>query len=91
MITKLYFQGQSDSEWTLDQVFEYKVRYQILADSEDQFDYLTALQYMYGREIQIDTWAGWHEDAAAYLATRRIKKVMLPVWFSTTPLTVADI
>lgn len=91
MIDHVYMQGQSTAPWTLDNLFAYKIRFQVLVDTEDQFDYLSALQLMYGREIELDTWAGWHEKKDALKATRGMELKLLPTWFATSPVYVEEI
>lgn len=44
----------------LEQVFDYNVRFQILCDTQDQKDYLTAMQLMFGRGVDIQTWDEWN-------------------------------
>ena len=91
MITTLYRQGHPEHAATLDEVFDYIIRFQVLVDTEEHLDYLTALQLMYGREIQVDTWAGWHEQKDALKSTRGMELKLLPIWFSTTPITITEI
>lgn len=91
MIEQVYLQGMPDSPMSMDKLFAYKIRFQVLVDTEDQFDYMTALQLMYGREIELDTWAGWHEKKNALMATRKQELRLLPMWFTTTPVTIKEI
>lgn len=46
----------------IEQVFAYNVRFQILCDTDEQRDYLWAMQFMYGREVDIRTWETWHKQ-----------------------------
>lgn len=48
----------------LEQVFDYNVRFQILCDTQEQKDYLTAMQLMFGREVDIRTWDEWNKRKA---------------------------
>lgn len=62
MIDKLWMYAHGvkrDFPFTLDEVFNYNIRFQILCDTMDQRDYLWSLQLMLGREVDIRTWAEW--------------------------------
>ena len=70
-------------QMTLDQMFAWNIRYQVLTQTEEERDYLFALQLMYGREIQIETWAEWNERRQAYEVTCGGRLRLLPVVFIT--------
>lgn len=74
--------------WSMDRVFNYGIRFQILTQTQEEADYLTGLQLLYGREVQIDTLNQWKQKArlsqvtAHYRRTAPILK-LLPVVFTT--------
>ena len=70
-------------QMTLDQMFAWNIRYQVLTQTEEERDYLFAMQLMYGREIQIETWAEWNERRQAYEVTCGGRLRLLPVVFIT--------
>ncbi|MNQ75831.1 hypothetical protein D3C85_906370 [compost metagenome] len=72
--------------YTLDEMFAYNIRYQVLTYTEEQRDYLFALQLMYSRELEVETWAEWNERRIALMDTRRQKLRLLPIVFSTFKL-----
>lgn len=67
----------------LEEMFNYGVRFQVLTRTEEQKDFISALQLMYGREIQIETWAEWNERRQAYEVTCGGRLRLLPVVFTT--------
>ena len=80
--------GLFDMPITLDNMFNYNVRYQVIVDTERQFDYLFGLQLMYGRELEMDTWAGWNEKRIALMETRGLKLRLLPIVFTTSKISL---
>lgn len=75
---------------SLEDLFNYNVRYQVIVDTEQQYDYLYALQLMYGRELEIDTWASLAEKREALWETRRMKLRLLPIVFTTSKTHLRD-
>lgn len=61
MFTQLYEyrNGAPIGSLSIDAVYTYNIRYQILCQTEEEHDYLSALQLMYGREVQVDIWSKW--------------------------------
>lgn len=56
-----YMSGvRAPSPQLLETVFAYNVRFQILTDTQEQKDYLTSMQLMFGREVDIRTWEEWN-------------------------------
>ncbi|MNR36471.1 hypothetical protein D3C85_1543930 [compost metagenome] len=83
--------GIQPEPMSLDQMFAWNIRFQVLTYTEEQRDYLFALQLMYGREIQIDTWEGWEtkrrmQDMAAHYDHSKVKLRLLPIVFTTFKL-----
>lgn len=83
--------AQQPSPMTLDQMFAWNIRFQVLTDTDEERDYLYALQLMYGREIQIETWAEWNEKRQALFDTRRMKLKLLPIVFTTFEFNLGDL
>ena len=78
--------GRQPDPMTLDQVFAWNIRFQILCRTEEERDLLTAYQLMYGREVQVDVWDEWKLERRM----RRMKSVpggieqkLLPITFTT--------
>lgn len=95
MIDKLwmYTKGeQLDLPVPVEQVFNYGVRFEVIVQSEEEFDYLFALQLMFGRELEMKTWAEWKEeyDVMGTLDVR-YKKVPLPFTFTTFPMDFSEL
>lgn len=76
----------------LESVFAYNVRFQILTDTQEQKDYLTAMQMMFGREVDIRTWDEWHArpespfmrvDGLA-VSIEQLQPSLLPIYFCTS-------
>jgi hypothetical protein len=82
--------GLFDMPITLENMFNYNVRFQVIVDNEDQLNYLYALQLMYGRELEIDTWASLAEKREALMQTSRLKLRLLPIVFTTSKVSLRD-
>lgn len=60
MIFYQHMQGaQQPNTLTLDEVFAWNVRFQVLVENQEEHDLLSAYQLMFGREIQIDVFSEW--------------------------------
>lgn len=93
MIEKMYQHingGLSDTPISLESMFSYNVRFQVIVDTEQQCDYLFALQLMYGRELEIDTWASLAEKREALMQTSRLKLRLLPIVFTVSRVSLRD-
>lgn len=95
MVTDLqqYFKGTLiNRPYTIEEMFAYGVRFEVIVQSEEEFDYLFGLQLMFGRELEMKTWAEWKEeyDVLATLDNRH-KKVPLPICFTTFPINFSDL
>jgi hypothetical protein len=47
------------AQWTEEQVFNYKVRFQILCQNQEEKDEILGWALAYGRNIQVDTHSEW--------------------------------
>lgn len=46
---------------TLDQVFEWNIRFQILCLNQEEYDLLQGYQLVYGREVQVELFSEWRK------------------------------
>lgn len=53
--------GLNEQPWSVDQVFLYKVRYQIFVRNQEEKDLLLGYSLMYGRDVQVDILSEWVE------------------------------
>lgn len=92
MVTELYQHltgHQQPGLMSLDQMFAWNIRYEVITANEEEFDYLYALQMMYGRELEMKTWAEWKEEYDASPQFR--KKCPLPFTFTTFPMNFSEL
>lgn len=77
---------------TVDQMFAWNIRFEVIVKDEEEFNYLYSLQLMFGRELEMKTWAEWKEeyDVCATI-DHRYKKVPLPFCFTTFPMHFSDL
>lgn len=60
MVFYQHMQGtQQPYTLSLDELFAWNIRFQVLVNDQEEFDLLSAYQLMYGREIQIDVFSEW--------------------------------
>ena len=60
MVFYQHMQGtQQPYTLSLDELFAWNIRFQVLVNDREEFDLLSAYQLMYGREIQIDIFSDW--------------------------------
>jgi len=93
MIEHLYQHMQSGMfavPFPLESVFDFNIRFQVIVDTEEQYDYLYAMQLMYGRELEIDTWASLAEKREALMQTNRLKLRLLPIVFTTSKVSLEE-
>lgn len=86
MKLRIYMNGVGGkSEWDLDDVFNYGVRFQILTQTEEERDYLIGLQLIYGRQVDIHTWNQWKNEVRALWEIHPMVMPirLLPVVFTT--------
>ena len=82
--------GLFDEPMSLENMFTWGVRFQVIVDNEEQYNYLYALQLMYGRELEIDTWASLAEKREALMQTSRLKLRLLPIVFTVSRVSLRD-
>lgn len=66
---------------TIEAMFAWNIRFEVITQTEEEFDYLYGLQLMFGRELEMKTWAEWKEEFDASPQFR--KKKPLPFTFTT--------
>lgn len=71
---------------TVEEMFAWNIRFQIITDNEEERDYLYGLQLMYGREVELESWAEWNERRIALKETRRMELRVLPFTFTTSKM-----
>lgn len=78
--------GRQRDPMTLDQVFAWNIRFQIMCRTQEEKDLLDAYQLMFGREVQVDIWDEWKRERRM----RRMKSLpsgieqkLLPITFTT--------
>lgn len=60
MVFYQHMQGsQQPSTLSLDELFAWNIRFQVLVENQEEHDLLSAYQMMFGREIQIDVFSDW--------------------------------
>lgn len=88
-----YNHGRRGSLMKLESVFAWGLRFQILTDTQEEKDYLTGMQLMFGREIDIQTWEEWnHRRKTVYIRSSYAKPFeavamqppLLPFYFCTS-------
>lgn len=74
---------------TLEEVFSWNVRFQVLVENQEEYDLLSAYQMMFGREIQIDVFSEWVKHSGPQPVTigdtqfMRAGESLLPIAFTT--------
>ena len=75
--------------WSIDQLFNYGVRYQVLCKTQEEVDELQAYQLLYSRELDVQTFDQWKlkqrmsKIKAHYGDGKQI--FLLPIVFTTFP------
>lgn len=83
---------QLDLPVAVDKMFAYPVRFEVITQTEEEFNYLYALQLMFGRELEMKTWTEWKEEYDVYATIdARYKKVPLPICFTTFPMDFSEL
>jgi len=66
------------------------VRSQILCQNQEEHDYLSSLNLMHGREIQIDIWNEWLKSRKPYMSLfedktkiEALRPKLLPITYTT--------
>lgn len=85
----IYSKGVFTGTIGVEAAFNWNVRFQILCDTEEQRDYLWAMQLMYGREVDIRTWNTWYlqkrmNDVQRHYTRSMLKLELLPLYFCTS-------
>lgn len=65
----------------VDAVFAWNTRFEVIVATEEEYDYFFALQLMYGRELELKTWAEWKSEYDE--SPRMQRKRPLPLTFTT--------
>ena len=69
--------------YTLDEMFNYRIRYQILTKTQEELDYLKGMMLMYGRDIEIDVFLDWKHKQRCKRVAKRAYAKLLPIVFTT--------
>lgn len=74
-------------KWTLHQVFEYRIRFQILCQNQEEVDTITGFSLVYGREVDVCTWDQWRHRVRMskiqeHYGTGKLLR-LLPIVFTT--------
>ena len=80
----LHTRGTPTGQMSMDQVFAWNVRLQILCRNEEELELLQAYQLMYGRELEVCTWQQWLTKQRVWSAQGKTLR-MLPTTFTTWP------
>lgn len=80
--------GRQPEPMTLDQVFAWNIRFQIMCRTQEEKDLLEAYQLMYGREVQVDVWDQWkHQRRMRKMQSHydhsKLELRLLPITFTT--------
>lgn len=86
MIFNQYINGGiQPGTMTLDQVFAWNIRYQILVKNQEEQDLLAGFCLVYGREVQVEVWSEWQSTRQAVRAMGCMPPRLLPIVFTTLP------
>lgn len=79
--------GRQPNPMTLDEVFTWNIRFQIMCRTQEEKDLLEAYQLMYGREVQVDIWDDWRKQPTPAEWEIYVSKPsrLLPITFTTFP------
>ena len=86
MIEKLYHHingGIQPGTVTVDRPYQHGIRCQIFVRHQDEHDYLSALNLMYGRDIEIHIWDDWRNTRRMVLETSGPRMKVLPYAYTT--------
>lgn len=90
MLFYQYIQGaEQPVTMSLEQVFAWNIRFQVLVRNQEEYDLLSAYQLMFGREIQIDIWDEWVKPIPTLKMTDTsisigsVHRKLLPFTFTT--------
>lgn len=96
MITRVYqhISGHCQpSTMSLEQMFAWNIRFEVITQTQEQHDFLYGLQMMYGRELEMSTWAEWKEDydTKRQHHMRGNWKRPMPITFTTFPMDFSEL
>ena len=87
MIDKLWFhmgsQVSADVTHGVDNPWKHNVRCQIFCQNQEEYDYLSSLNLMHGREIEIWLWAEWLDIRKGTIASGGRFLKVLPIAYTT--------
>lgn len=93
MIEHLYMHtnGHNDGhKHDLDAPWTYSIRSQIFCRNQEEYDYLSSLNLMHGREIEINIWDEWLKSRKPYMSlfddkikVESLRPMVLPIAYST--------
>lgn len=86
-------QQMSDRRFPVDDPWAYSIRVQIFCRNQEEHDYLSALNLIHGRAVEINIWDEWVKTETGYMSmtdegiriTRSRPKV-LPIVYTTFPI-----
>ena len=67
----------------VDQPYKHNIRSQIFCQNQDEHDYLSALNLMHGRNIEIHIWDEWRSLRNELLANNVGRMRVLPIAYTT--------
>lgn len=95
MIDSLYLHTSGtphDILYSVDEPWKHNIRSQILCRNQEEHDYLSSLNLMHGREIQIDIWDEWLKSRKPYMSLfedkteiKALRPKLLPIAYTTWP------
>ena len=91
----LYHNGQGGGRlWSLDEMFQYRVRFHVLVQTQDELDQLEGYMLVYGRKLEVSLYKDWQRShrASQYKVKHGLlkKPIALPPLVFSTVFTDSD-
>lgn len=86
----LWNYGDGGQLQTVEQMFSYSIRFQVLCKTQDELDILRGYALMFSRGLEVDTWDEWNRKRGMrQLQSHHDHSIMplrlLPIVFTTWP------
>lgn len=86
----LWNNGAGGTQWTLESMFALGTRYQVLCQTQDEYDLLRGYSLMFGRELELDIFRKWltkrgMRQLQSHHDHSKMPLRLLPVVFTTWP------
>ena len=94
MVTELWHHirgSMQPTPMTLEAMFAWNIRFEVITQTQEEFDFLYGMQLMFGRELEMKTWAEWKEEWDVANLYHVKKKFILPFAFTTFQLNFLEL